>query len=140
MIEEVLNVEEGLEFVHKDKTYVIKPMNVINFTKAIKLLSLKDFDFNDLTKSVITMLGDNADNLIKVVNIASGIDIKTIENMMIDEIIDLAKKIVDVNKPRFFLAKEILQASIPKSELNGQTQSKNSSQKDTTSNISSNTL
>ena len=102
MIEEVLNVEEGLEFVHKDKTYVIKPMNVINFTKAIKLLSLKDFDFNDLTKSVITMLGDNADNLIKVVNIASGIDIKTIENMMIDEIIDLAKKIVDVNKPRFF--------------------------------------
>ena len=140
MIEEVLNVEEGLEFVHKDKTYVIKPMNVINFTKAIKLLSLKDFDFNDLTKSVITMLGDNADNLIKVVNIASGIDIKTIENMMIDEIIDLAKKIVDVNKPRFFLAKEILQESIPKSELNGQTQSKHSSQKDTTSNISSSTL
>ena len=140
MIEEVLNVEEGLEFVHKDKTYVIKPMNVINFTKAIKLLSLKDFDFNDLTKSVITMLGDNADNLIKVVNIASGIDIKTIENMMIDEIIDLAKKIVDVNKPRFFLAKEILQASIQKSELNGQTQSKHSSQKDTTSNISSSTL
>ena len=140
MIEEVLNVEEGLEFVHKDKTYVIKPMNVINFTKAIKLLSLKDFDFNDLTKSVITMLGDNADNLIKVVHIASGIEIKTIENMMIDEIIDLAKKIVDVNKPRFFLAKEILQASIPKSELNGQTQSKHSSQKDTTSNISSSTL
>lgn len=140
MIEEVLNVEEGLEFVHKDKTYVIKPMNVINFTKAIKLLSLKDFDFNDLTKSVITMLGDNADNLIKVVHIASGIEIKTIENMMIDEIIDLAKKIVDVNKPRFFLAKEILQASIQKSELNGQTQSKHSSQKDTTSNISSSTL
>lgn len=104
MLEDILEPQEKT-FLHKEKEYVIKPMNIIKTDKVLKILPTFDLLKNP-TDSILKLIGSDLDKVIAIAIEASGIQKDVIYNMQPHHLVDLLQMIIEVNKPSFFLAWE----------------------------------
>lgn len=128
-LNEILNTDQKT-YIYKDKEYIIKPMNIVQIGKVFKLIPFVEIMSNP-TNGLVKMISEDIEKVIDIAHISTNIDKKIIENMMINDVTDLLKTIVEVNKPSFFLAWEKIKGDLEKvSKQSGEKQSKHLSAKD----------
>ena len=128
MLEDILEPQEKT-FLHKEKEYVIKPMNIIKTDKVLTILPTFDLLKNP-TDSILKLIGSDLDKVIAIAIEASGIQKDVIYNMQPHHLVDLLQMIIEVNKPSFFLAWEKITKAMTSQSI-GSEQSKPLSAKDT---------
>lgn len=116
MLEDLLEPKEEI-FKHKDTEHTIKPMNIVQTDKVLKMLP--SIDFKDPVNSFMSLIKNDLDKIIKISVEASGIKADIISKMYPHELVALIEAIVSVNKPSFFLAWKRIEAAIKTSKLTG---------------------
>lgn len=121
MLEDLLEPKEEI-FKHKEIEYTIKPMNIVQTDKVLKMLP--SMDFKDPVKSFMGVITNDLDKIIKISIEASGIKQDIIFKMYPHELVELLETIVSVNKPSFFLAWKRIEGAIQANQLTGKEPSK----------------
>lgn len=121
MLEDLLEPKEET-FSYKEKDYIIKPMNIVQTDKVLKMLP--SMDFKNPTESFMKVLTNDLDKIIKIAIEASQIKADVIYTMMPHQLVALMEMIISVNKPSFFLAWKRIEAAMKVSQLTGNEPSK----------------
>lgn len=121
MLEDLLEPKEEI-FQHKDIGHTIKPMNIVQTDKVLKMLPT--MDFKDPANSFMSVIKNDLDKIIKITVEASGIKPDIISKMYPHELVALIEVIISVNKPSFFLAWKRIEGAIQANKLTGNEPSK----------------
>lgn len=121
MLEDLLEPKEET-FNYKEKDYIIKPMNIVQTDKVLKMLP--SIDFKNPTESFMKVLTNDLDKIIKIAIEASQIKPDIIFTMLPHQLVQLMEVIISVNKPSFFLAWKRIEAAMKAPQLTGNELSK----------------